>query len=802
MQKPTSSSPPPPTAQQKASVLFNQAIQATRQGKLAQAEKLYRQMLEQDPKATVGWMNLALLLGQQKRHDEAIATAQKAVRLEPKEGLYKATLASLEWNAGRTDEAIVSAKEALAVAPKSLDALRTLGGALVSQKRFADAVPYLKTWAELQPKDPAPLGALATIQVQAKLPTDALVTLRTMTKRFPKEANAFLMRADLAGRLATERKDKKLFLEARDSYSRAFTLNPKNLQAGYNAAVSADQAGEHSEALMLLEKLRERFPNAAMVRHSLALAYLRDTRRTPGDRVALGLKEAEAAVGREPKNPDYAATLGYMVLSQGSSKELGQRAAKVFEGALKLDPKNIRAKQGLAESYLVQSEWEKALPLLKEQLAAQPDDDTLRHRLAATLQAAGRRSEAAVELRTIAKRNPKDTKTLKDLARLFEQDGQPDEAEKTLEEARQRDPQDLETQLAQAGLATRRKQYEKALLAYNAVLAKQPANADAHAGLIGVYDAQENKTEALAARERWVKADPKNNQARYELGLLYSNQGRDDDALRMLRSLTLRQGDPNRDLYRQALPEFYRRKNRFAEEASELRHLTTEEPTNDAFRLRLAEALERAGKPSEAEETYKTLIARAPTNDLRYNLALIGLHERTGKVDQAIQELEELIAIRTSSVEARTQLIRMRKEQKRPELAVDFFEKVALSEAGQPNILLCRALDELCQELKLPERYLAFTQKSLEVYPKSNLAWKRRGQSLDAAKRYSESVAAFEKAGELDTRDPEAPFLLGRLQEAQGKKAEAIAAYTASIKRQRTDPAVDALKRLGAPVPK
>ena len=171
-------------------------------------------------------------------------------------------------------------------------------------------------------------------------------------------------------------------------------------------------------------------------------------------------------------------------------------------------------------------------------------------------------------------------------------------------------------------------------------------------------------------------------------------------------------------------------------------------------------------------------------------------------MDLAIQEIESIIALRTSSTEARTQLIRIRKAQKRPELAVDFFEKVALSETAQPNLFLCRALDELCQELKIPERYLAFTLRSTEVYPKSNLAWKRRGQAFDAAKRVPEAVAAFEKAGELDPRDPEAPFLLGRLQEAQGKKTEAIAAYTASIKRQRTDPAVDALKRLGAPVPK
>lgn len=802
MQKPNPSLPPPPTAQQKATVLFNQALQATRQGKFPQAEKLYRQMLELDPKAAVGWMNLALLLGQQKRHDEAIAAGQKAARLEPKEAMYKASLASLEWNANRTDEAIVTAREALALSPKNVDALRTVSGALVSQKRFADAVPYLKTWASLLSKDPSALGALATVQVQAKLPGDALVTLRTMTQRFPKDINGFLMRADLAGQLAVEKQDKKLFLEARDSYQRAYTLNPKNLQAGYNAAVSADQAGERSEAIILLEKLREKNPGVAMVRHSLALAYLRDTRRTVGDRVALGLKEAEAAVGREPKNPDYAATLGFMVLSQGGTKELAQRAGKVFEGALKLDPKNLRAKQGLTEALLIQGEWEKAIPLLREQVTAQPENDPLRHKLAGTLQAAGKRTEAAVELRTIARRNPKDTKTLKDLARLFELDNQPDEAAKTLEEAAQRDPADTETILAQAGLASRQQQYPKALSFYDAVLAKKPETSEAYAGKVAIFEQQGKKPDVLATRERWVKADPKNNQARYELGMLYSDLGRDDEALAMLRSLTLRQGDPNRNLHRQALAEFFRRKNRFGEEATELRNLASEEPANEVFKIRLAESLERAGKIDEAEDVYKGLIARSQVNDLRHNLALISLHHRTGKTALAISELEDLLTLRTSSIEARKLLVKIRKEQKRPEAAIAFFEKVALSEAGQPNPYLSQALEELCKEVGMPEKYLAFTQKATEVYPKSGQAWKRRGQALETAKSLPEATVAFQKATDVDPNDPEAPLALGRILEAQGKKPEAIAAYTLAVKRQRSDVGAAALQRLGAPVPK
>ena len=800
--KTTTTPPPSPQPLQKAAVLFNQAIQATQVGKLTQAEKLYRQMLEADPKAAVGWVNLGLLLGRQKRFDEAIAALQKAVRLAPKEASFQGQLASLEWGAGRTDEAIVTAKSALALNPKNTDTLRTLAGAYLSQKRFTEAISVLKTWSTLQPKDPAILGSLATTQLDAQQPREALVTLRTMTQRFPKETNAFLMRGDLAGRLGAQKKDTKLLTEASNAYQKAFLLSPKNLRAGFNAAVSAEQAGDFPGALLLLEKLREKFPDAAMVRHSLALAYLQDIRRTPEDRVALGMKEAEAAVGRQPKNAEYVTTLGFMMLSQGNSREIGERAARVFQGALKLTPKNARTRRGLVEALLVQSAWGEAIPKLRELVNETPEDDALRQKLAATLQAAGKPAEAVLELRTIARRNPKQTKSLKDVATLLETLNQLDEAEKTLDEVLTRDPADTEALVRLGSLGTKTKKYDKAQAHFEAALTKKPENSQAFAGLIALFEAQEKKNDVLAVRERWVKADPKNNQARYDLGLLYADLGRDSDAVTVLRGLTLRQNDPSRNLYRQAIAEFYRRKGRFGEESGELRNLIAEEPNNDILRRRLAEALERAGRPAEAEQQYLGLIQRAPATDLTYRLALIGMHERIGKLDQAAQETEDLVTLRTGSDEARALLIRLRTTQKRTEAIAPFFEKIALSEPNHPNAYLVNALDAWFQSQKTPEKYLVFTQKVVETYPKSHQAWKRRAAALEKTKTLPEALAAWQKATEVDNNDSEAPLMLGKLLEELGKKTEAIAAYTLSVKRQRTDPALGALRRLGAPIPK
>lgn len=307
--KPISPPPPKATPEQRATLLFNQALRATQAGKATEAEKLYRQLLVLDPKAAVGWANLGLLLGRQRRYDEAIACLQKASRLAPKEAAFVAQRAGIEWSARRPDEALVTAREALVLDPASSEALRVLCGVLFSQKRYGEALAPLTKWAELRPNDLQALGMLANTQLRADKPADALVTLRLMNKRFPKEVNGFLMHGDLAGQLGVQKKDKALLREARDTYLQAFALAPKNLRAGINAGIAAEQIEDIPGARAIFEKLRKQSPDEALVRHRLGLLYLRDLRLTSDKRITLALKEVEAAVAREPRNPEYASSL-------------------------------------------------------------------------------------------------------------------------------------------------------------------------------------------------------------------------------------------------------------------------------------------------------------------------------------------------------------------------------------------------------------------------------------------------------------------------------------------------------------
>jgi tetratricopeptide (TPR) repeat protein len=58
--------------------------QALERGDYPRAEELYRQYLKQHPNSAEGLSNLAAVLARREKFDEAIATYEKALRINPR----------------------------------------------------------------------------------------------------------------------------------------------------------------------------------------------------------------------------------------------------------------------------------------------------------------------------------------------------------------------------------------------------------------------------------------------------------------------------------------------------------------------------------------------------------------------------------------------------------------------------------------------------------------------------------------------------------------------------------------------
>src|SRR5579871_3540442 len=103
-------------------MLLNQAVALHREGRLAEAEMLYRQVLSQSPPSFQLQYRLALLQHQQQRPQDGLKTIDAALALQPDavealvlQGVLKAAL-------GAPEAALASFARALAIKPDSDDA--------------------------------------------------------------------------------------------------------------------------------------------------------------------------------------------------------------------------------------------------------------------------------------------------------------------------------------------------------------------------------------------------------------------------------------------------------------------------------------------------------------------------------------------------------------------------------------------------------------------------------------------------------------------------------------------------------
>ena len=115
------------------------------------------------PRLAEAHLNLANLLLQQQRADDAIAHFQAALEIQP--GLAGAhnNLANALLGKGRVDEAIAHFERALKLQPGLAEAHNNLANAYLQKGRVAEAVPHYQAALEAVPNHPYLLNNLAWV---------------------------------------------------------------------------------------------------------------------------------------------------------------------------------------------------------------------------------------------------------------------------------------------------------------------------------------------------------------------------------------------------------------------------------------------------------------------------------------------------------------------------------------------------------------------------------------------------------------------------------------------------------------
>ena len=285
--------------------IFKQAVSQQQEGKLDEAERLYREILEVQPKHQDSNNNLGVLLQNLNKFDEAIMCYKKAIEIKPDYAEAINNLGVTLFKLNRLDEAEVNFRKATDIKTDYVEAFNNLGGLLVKLNRFDDAILYYKKAAEIKPTYAKKYFNLGAKLFNLNKFDEAITYAKKAIELKPGYAEAFNILGVILYRL-------NKFDEATAYYKKAIELKPDYAEAFNNLGVIFFNLNKFDEATAYYKKAIELKPDYAEAFNNLGALLYRLNK--PDEAIAHYKKAVEI-------KPDYVEAKHILTaLSEGTSK--------------------------------------------------------------------------------------------------------------------------------------------------------------------------------------------------------------------------------------------------------------------------------------------------------------------------------------------------------------------------------------------------------------------------------------------------------------------------------------------------
>jgi Tfp pilus assembly protein PilF len=161
-------------------------------GRIAEAAKFYRQVLESAPNHPDALHLLGVVHGQSGRHDQAIALLERAIQIQPSSAAFHADLGMALVGLGRHDQAVASYRLALKLDPLSAAAHHNLGVALMELGSLDDAAECYRRAIAIKPDYADAFHNLAVVTGGNLAPEELAAANHLLTRPLPLQEQAFL----------------------------------------------------------------------------------------------------------------------------------------------------------------------------------------------------------------------------------------------------------------------------------------------------------------------------------------------------------------------------------------------------------------------------------------------------------------------------------------------------------------------------------------------------------------------------------------------------------------------------------
>jgi tetratricopeptide (TPR) repeat protein len=337
------------------STLLRTAQDALGRNDFATAADALKQVVEAQPALTAAWFDLAYAYTGLHKDEEAIASYQKALDLDPNLFEARLNLGILLLQMKNPQAALPHLERAATLKPDHLRAQLYYGRALALTGQTEPAEKQFQTVLRLDPKLASAHYDLGQLYLQQKRYQEALNSFQTASERDPA-----LSQAQLG--MALAREGLKDDVNALSNFEQYLAAHPDDVETRFHLARLYLELGKNAQAYEGLQ------------------AVYQDKPETPGLAAALGdvcallkkLPESEKfyrqALLAAPTDADLHRALGETLLAEEKLAE----AEGEFRTALARNPGSRPAGQGLATSLYLQKRYQEAIPLL-EVLARAPD---------------------------------------------------------------------------------------------------------------------------------------------------------------------------------------------------------------------------------------------------------------------------------------------------------------------------------------------------------------------------------------------------------------------------------------------
>lgn len=302
--------------------MLKTALKHHQAGEAEQAEKLYRQLLEQEPNNTDALHLLGILLAQRGKFLEAQKYIEKAIKLEPNSPSFYNSLGNVYKHLGNLNKAVSCYRKALKIDPDYAVAHNSLANVFFKQGKLDKASEHYNKALKLQPKY-----------------TDAHYNLALI--------------------LLKQHKTK----EALQHLDEVLRLEPDHAEAHNQKAQLLHQQGQLGQAIYHYQECLKQDPVNIEVFHNLGAIFLE--RRDPAAALKYFLRLLQLA-------PDFDTyyNLGVIYMDLGRTND----AIQYFNEALNKDPDHIATHVNLGAIYLKSENYIKAAEHYQKVLKSQPNN--------------------------------------------------------------------------------------------------------------------------------------------------------------------------------------------------------------------------------------------------------------------------------------------------------------------------------------------------------------------------------------------------------------------------------------------